>query len=74
MKSPCDFKKSFEYWTQAGAPAGTPSSPASTMASRALRSMRKFCPIVLFGWKPLSMHQAFTWLGLVKFKFTGCGR
>jgi putative MATE family efflux protein len=40
------------------APGG--SAAASTMASRALRSTRKFCPSTLFGWKPWSMHHALT--------------
>ena len=46
-------------------PAGR--AAASTIASRALRSTRKFCPSTLFGWKPCSMHHALTWLGLVRF-------
>ena len=46
---------------------GSASPAASRMSSRALRSIRKFCPSVRFGWKPFSMHHALTWLGLVRF-------
>ena len=37
-----------------------PASPASTIATSAFLSMRKFWPSTLFGWNSCSMHHAFT--------------